>query len=178
MTSQLTVVAGPDKGRSFPLQPGTPLLVGRSKDTQTKLNDPAASRVHCQVHFEGGQVVAKGHYGVDFHASDANDNNKDVALKVLLPEFSRNEEEMQRFVRAMKTVLPLRHPNLVTLYGAGKTGPYCWIAMEYVEGESLTQVIGRLGTASMLDWRKAFHIAVCVGRALEYAHGQHLVHRH
>ena len=74
--------------------------------------------------------------------------------------------KMQRFIRAMKTMLPLRHPNLVTLYGAGKTGPYCWIAMEYVEGESLTQVISRLGTAGMLDWRKALlRIAVYVARA-------------
>jgi serine/threonine protein kinase len=258
MTIQLTVIAGPDKGRSFPLEPGTPLLVGRSKDTQTKLNDPAASRVHCQVQLEGDQVVvqdrqsaagtwvngkrvtqhtlragdvirvgdtqlrfetgdlagqstlapanpaaaraaaaperlnelvgktlshyaiaavaAKGQSGVVFHATDSNDN-KDVALKVLLPEFSKNEEEMQRFVRAMKTVLPLRHPNLVTLYGAGKTGPYCWIAMEYVEGESLTQVIKRIGTANMLDWRHALRVAAHVGRALDYAHGQSIIHR-
>src|SRR5436190_12092320 len=59
MTIQLTVIAGPDKGRSFPLQPGTPLLVGRSKDTQTKLADPSASRVHCQVLFEGDHVVVQ-----------------------------------------------------------------------------------------------------------------------
>jgi serine/threonine protein kinase len=258
MTIQLTVIAGPDKGRSFPLQPGTPLLVGRSKDTQTKLNDPSASRVHCQVHFEGdqvvvqdrqsaagtwvngkrvtqqplrpgdvirvgdtqlrfetgdlanqstlapatpatpkagatperlselvgktlshyaiGAVVAKGQSGVVFHATDTNDN-RSVALKVLLPEFSKNEEEMQRFVRAMKTVLPLRHPNLIALHGAGKTGPYCWIAMEYVEGESLTQVIKRIGTANMLDWRHALRVAVHVGRALDYAQEQNIIHR-
>jgi serine/threonine protein kinase len=127
-------------------------------------------------HYEVGDVLARGHSGLVFKAEDFK-NDRTVAFKVLWPEFSRNEEEMQRFVRAMKTMLPLRHPNLVALYGAGKTGGYCWIAMEYVEGESLTQVIARLGTASMLDWRKAFYIAVYLGRALEYAHGQHIVHR-
>ena len=75
------------------------------------------------------------------------------ALKVLWPEFSRNDKEMQRFIRAMKTMLPLRHANLITLYGAGKSGGYCWIAMEFVDGESLKQVIQRIGTAGMLDWR-------------------------
>ena len=53
----------------------------------------------------------------------------------------------------MKTVLPLRHVNIVTLLKAGKSGVYCWMAMEHVEGESMAQVIQRLGVAGMLDWR-------------------------
>jgi serine/threonine protein kinase len=127
-------------------------------------------------HYEVGDVIAKGHSGLVFKAYDFK-NDRTVAFKVLWPEFSSNEEEMQRFVRAMKTMLPLRHANLVTLYGAGKTGQYCWIAMEYVEGESVTQVIARLGTAGMLDWKKALRIAVGVARALDYAHGQSIIHR-
>jgi serine/threonine protein kinase len=128
------------------------------------------------AHFEIGPVVAKGQSATVFRARDTKDG-KEVALKVLRPEFSTNEGEMQRFVRAIKTVLPLRHPNLVTLYGAGKTGPYCWIAMEYVEGESLTQVIQRIGVAGMLDWRYTLRVAVHIGRALDYAHGQQIIHR-
>jgi hypothetical protein len=127
-------------------------------------------------HYEVGEVIAKGQSGLVFKAYDFK-NDRTAAFKVLWPEFSHIEEEMQRFVRAMKTMLPLRHPNLVTLYGAGKTGQYCWIAMEYVEGESVTQVIARLGTAGMLDWRKALGIAVHVARALDYAHGQSIIHR-
>jgi serine/threonine-protein kinase len=100
-----------------------------------------------------------------------------VALKVLQPEFSRNDDEMQRFIRAMKTVLPLRHPNIVTLLGAGKTGLFCWVAMEYIEGESMTQVIQRIGVAGMLDWKYGYRVAVHIARALEYAHSQSIVHR-
>jgi serine/threonine protein kinase len=111
-----------------------------------------------------------------FHATDTADG-KQVALKVMQPAFARHEEEMQRFVRAVKTMLPLRHPNLVTLYGAGKSGPYCWVAMELVEGESLTQVIARIGVAGMLDWKRAFRAALHVGRALDYAHAQGIIHR-
>jgi eukaryotic-like serine/threonine-protein kinase len=102
-------------------------------------------------HYDIGPVIGRGSSGIVFHASDTKDN-RSVAFKVLLPEFSKNEEEMQRFVRAMKTMLPLRHPNLVAIYPAGKTGPYCWVAMEYVAGENLTEVIQRIGVAGMLDW--------------------------
>jgi serine/threonine protein kinase len=260
MSMQLVVVAGPDKGRSFPLNPGDTLLIGRSQATQTRLVDPRVSKVHCELevgegratlsdanstggtfvngkrisehelksgdviqigetqlrfvagasseastvapgdlpsprgaaapsaeplaalsgqslgHYEVGPVLAKGQSGVVFKAEDTKDGQT-VAFKVLHPEISRNEDEMQRFVRAMKTMLPLKHPNLVALLGAGKTGAYCWMAMEYVDGESLTQVIQRIGVAGMLDWRYTLRVGIHIGRALEYAHGQQIVHR-
>lgn len=127
-------------------------------------------------HYRIESVIAKGASGTVFKATDTNDGGI-VALKVLQPEFSRNEEEMQRFIRAMKTVMPLRHDNIVALLGAGKTGPHCWLAMEYVEGESMAQVIPRMGVAGMLDWKYGFRVAVHIGRALEYAHSQSIIHR-
>ena len=69
-----------------------------------------------------------------------------MAVKILWPETSKDESAVQRFIRAMKTMMPVRHENIVQLYAAGKTGPYCWLAMEFVEGENLTQVIRRIGT--------------------------------
>jgi hypothetical protein len=131
---------------------------------------------HTLAHFAVGPVIARGQTGFVFRATDL-DDGKPVALKVLRPEFARGDQEIQRFIRAMKTALPLRHENLVTLHGAGKKGPYCWVSMERVEGESLTQVIQRIGVAGMLDWRHAFRVAVHVGRALEFAHAHHVIHR-
>ena len=127
-------------------------------------------------HYALEAVVAKGTTGVVFRAKDVNDG-KTVAFKVLQPEFSRNEEDMQRFIRGMKAALPLRHPNLITLYKAGKTGVYCWMAMEYVDGESMAQVIQRVGVAGMLDWRYGYRVAVHIARALEHAHEHAIVHR-
>ncbi len=255
MAKQLLVVAGPDKGRTFPLLPGDSLLIGRSQATQTRLTDAHVSRVHCEVQVEGervllldsnstagtfvnakrvtqqqlrhgdviqvgetqirfqdddatedttvgpakatatpppavlaelsgqtlahyqiGPVLARGQSGVVFKATDTRDQ-RTVALKVLRPEFSRNEDEMQRFVRGMKTMMPLRHPNLIELYGAGKVGATCWMAMEYIDGESLTQVIQRIGVAGMLDWQNALRVAVHIGRALDFAHQQQIIHR-
>ena len=123
-----------------------------------------------------GQVIVRGKSGVVFRAVDQR-NNRRLALKVLRPEFTRHESEVQRFIRSMKTMLPLRHPNLISLHGAGKKGPYCWVAMEYVEGESLSQVIQRIGVAGMLDWRHAFRIAVHISRALDFAQARRIVHR-
>src|ERR1051326_655172 len=126
--------------------------------------------------FDIGPVIGKGTTSMVFCANDT-EHDRAVALKVLLPEFTKNEEDLQRFVRAMKTMMPLHHPNLVRLHGAGRTGPYCWVAMEYIAGENLMQLIDRMGVVGMLDWKNAFKIAVQVARALEYAHGQSIIHR-
>jgi len=128
------------------------------------------------AHFEVGSIIAKRQSGVVFKARDTKEN-RDVALKVLKPDFSKDEDDMQRFIRAMKTMLPLRHPNLVALYGAGRTGNHCWVAMELVDGESLTQIIHRIGMAGMLDWRYALRVAIHIGRALAFAQEHSIIHR-
>lgn len=127
-------------------------------------------------HYQIGPIVAEGQSGVVFKATDFK-YDRDVALKVLWPESTLDEEEVQRFIRAMKTVIALRHPNLVALFGAGKTGNYCWLAMEFVEGDSLAKVIEGLSATKQIDWRPALNIAVRLARALEYAHSKGVIHR-
>jgi serine/threonine protein kinase len=126
--------------------------------------------------FEVQQKLATGCSGMVFRARDA-ERDRPVALKVLWPDTMKDEEAVGRFVRAMKTMLPVRHPNIVELYGAGRSGPYCWIAMEYVEGESLTQVILRSSRGGMLGWEQAFRVAVHVTRALQAAFARDIIHR-
>ena len=104
--------------------------------------------------YEIGALIAKGRTGTVYKGRDARDG-KEVAVKVLHSDFTSDEEDVQRFVRAMTTVCELKHPNLVALYGAGKQGDTCWLAMEYVDGEPLTKVIERIGTLNMLEWRFA-----------------------
>lgn len=128
------------------------------------------------AHFEVGDILGRGTSAIVFRAKDSK-ADREVALKVMQPTFSQNEDEVQRFVRAMKTMMPLNHPNLVRLYGAGRSGPYCWVSMELVDGENMTQVIQRIGVAGMLDWKYAYRVAVHIARALEHAHGQNIIHR-
>lgn len=56
MPGQLIVVAGPDHGRTFPLEEGQTIVVGRGQNTETKLTDPQVSRVHCRVRLDGGRL--------------------------------------------------------------------------------------------------------------------------
>lgn len=255
MTQELSIIAGPDKGRRFPLQDGQTLVIGRGKDSDTQIGDPRISRTHCRVQIEGGKVIltddggsggtlvggtpidrhelkpgevfqvgdsqlrylvdalpdattlaggqampkpkivplkdmlgqslanyrldkiiASGQAGIVFKAHDT-EKDRVAAVKVLTPDPTRKDEQKERFVRAMKTFLPVEHPNIVRLYNAGKTGPYCWAAMEYIDGESMTDVIARIGIEGMLDWREAYRVAVHIGRALHEAYERKIIHR-
>jgi serine/threonine-protein kinase len=126
------------------------------------------------------RVLGIGQIGVVFQARDTHDPpgaRRTVALKVLKPEFARDERAMQRFVRGLMAGRSFSHPHLVTLYNAGQTPPYWWIALEYVEGESLAQTLQKRGVARHLDWQDVLRVGTDVGRALAFAHGQGVVHR-
>ncbi|MBV9122836.1 MAG: protein kinase [Planctomycetes bacterium] len=126
--------------------------------------------------YELGSVLGTGFYGAVFRTQDLK-KGRIIALKVFSPEFPQNDTETQRFIAALKPVLPLRHPNLVRVFGAGKTRCYCWIAREFVEGESLASVIQNLaGSGKKIDWRQAFRVALHMSRALEFLSQNHLVH--
>jgi hypothetical protein len=126
-------------------------------------------------HFQIGPVIGPGKTGVVFRAHDTREG-KEVALKVFLPEFSRDDDEVQRFLRAMKTTLPLRHPHLVTTLGAGKSSSLCWVSMELIEGVQLGQAVQQ-AAAGAGDWRVALRAILHVARALAYLHGSHIYHR-
>ncbi len=163
----------PDSSDEATLAPALAIPVRPVLLTAEKLPELSG---HVLSHYTVGKLLAKAQSGLVFQAHDFK-NDRNVALKVLFPDFSQNEDDLQRFIRAMKTMMPLRHPNLVTLFGAGKTGPYCWIAMELVEGEGLTQIIRRMGTANMLPPKSALMIVQHLAKALEYAHGKNIIHR-
>jgi serine/threonine protein kinase len=127
-------------------------------------------------HYFIGPVLAEGGSGLVFHARDTQ-AERPVALKVLWPGLVPDERHKERFVRVMRGMLSLRHPNLVAVLGVGQTGAYCWVALEYIDGESLARAIERrISVQSPLDWRYGLRVAVHIARALEFA-GQHqLVH--
>jgi len=96
----------------------------------------------------------------------------------LRPEFGEDPQTIQHFKQALKTVVTIRHPNLVEHYGAGNAGPFYWISMEYVEGKSLTQVIRRASSSGLADWRQSLGVALDLGRAFQSAHKQGAIHGH
>ncbi|MCH2201972.1 MAG: serine/threonine-protein kinase [Fuerstiella sp.] len=150
---------------------GTSLVKGES---DIQLPDLIGMNVH---DYQIESKLADGRSGAVFLATEKS-VSRTIALKVLWPEISDNHEAMQRFVRAMKTMFPVRHENLIQIYNAGRTEQgLTWVAMEHVEGESMAQVIQRIGTAGMLDWDYAYRVAVHTARALEAAFEHQIVHR-
>jgi hypothetical protein len=136
--------------------------------------DPLAQiESHVLGQYEFGELLGRGFTGLVFRATHRQ-SGQEVALKVLSPEFPQTDAELQQFIRTVKVVAPLRHPHLVTLYTAGKTGRYCWIARELVEGESLAALIQRLKTEGKLGWKRACRVAIHLGKVLNYLH-QHQV---
>ena len=125
--------------------------------------------------YQFGALLGRGQSGLIFRAHHRQ-SNQPVTVKVLSPEFPADDAELQHFIKALKSVAALRHPHLVTLYAAGKTGPYCWIAREYVEGESLQAVTGPLPIEGKPAWKRACRVAVHLGRVLDFLHQSRVFH--
>ncbi len=70
--------------------------------------------------------------------------NRPVALKVLLPQLTSDPSLIKRFQQEATTAARLRHPNIVTIYDVGEEGGIYFIAMEYLEGKTLKQIIDEL----------------------------------
>jgi pSer/pThr/pTyr-binding forkhead associated (FHA) protein len=136
------------------------------------------------LHLEGevlgqyriGPLLGRGHSGPVFRAAHLT-TNLVVSLKVLSPDFPATGGELQRFVQAQKINSQVHHTNLVTVCGAGRSGPYCWIAREYVEGESAARLVQRCQERGRFPWTLAARVALHLGKAAACLHRHRLVHR-
>jgi hypothetical protein len=126
-------------------------------------------------HFRLGPLVGTGHSGIVHRAQDVK-TGQAVALKMLGAEFPASGAELQQLAQALKAATPLQHANLVNLFGAGKSGSRCWIAREYVEGESVDQLVTRLKEEGKLAWPRALRVAVHLANALAFLHEHKAVH--
>jgi serine/threonine protein kinase len=129
------------------------------------------------LRYQVESVIARPRSGYVFRALDLRHDNRQIALKIFRPDYFKDPRGARRFLRAMRTTIPLEHENLLRVYGAGRTRGLCFTASEFVDGESVSQMIRRIGVAGMLDWRNAWHIAMGVSEALEFAHAENIVHR-
>ncbi len=98
---------------------------------------------------------------------------KRMALK-LLPKEKASDEVTKRFVREARVVAKLAHPNIVGVYDVGETDSHFYLAMEFVEGETLEDILVK---REKLPPYEATRVIRDVGRALECAHRQGIIHR-
>src|SRR5205085_3241315 len=108
-----------------------------------------------------------------FLAEDAQ-LQRQVALKAMTPSLATSPEARQRFLREARAAAALRHEHIVTIFHVGEDRGTLWLAMELLEGESLSS---RLERDSRISTLEAVQIARQVAEALAAAHSRGLVHR-
>jgi len=125
--------------------------------------------------FEIISKIGQGAMGVVYKARDPF-INRIVALKTLNPGLFENSVLLKRFYSEARSAGCLRHPNIVTIYELGYEGDMPFIAMQFLNGESLDKVIDRLPNLP-LSQKVGFIVYTC--RALDYAHKQNppVIHR-
>ncbi len=97
-----------------------------------------------------------------------------VAIKLMHREISSDSDQLERFRREARAVASLNHPHVVTVIDFGEDDDHPYIVFEYVEGETLKDRLRRVGR---LPVPEAVAYAIEIGRALECAHSNLLVHR-
>jgi len=116
--------------------------------------------------------LGAGGMGVVYLAQDARLERR-VALKVLPREFARDQDRVSRFEQEARAVAALNHPGIAVLYAIGESDGIHYLAMEYVEGQSLGEHLatGQLSMDRLADY------ALQIADALEHAHHRGVLHR-
>jgi serine/threonine-protein kinase len=116
--------------------------------------------------------IATGGMGRVYLCRDL-DLNRRVALKILPREFAGDQERLQRFMREAKAASMLNHPNVATIHAIGEADGMRFIAMEFVEGQTIAEKI-RVGPLASAD---VVAIGIQLFDALQDAHAHRIIHR-
>ncbi len=116
--------------------------------------------------------IGRGGMGIVYRAQDLK-LKRPVALKFLPPDFAADPETRERFVIEAQAAAALSHPNICTIYEVGEADELSYIAMEFVEGQSLRQRI----KDGPLKAEEATDVAIQVASGLAEAHKKGIVHR-
>jgi ABC-type branched-subunit amino acid transport system substrate-binding protein len=118
-------------------------------------------------------LVASGGMGSVYRASDPT-LNRAVALKVIAPAFADDARFRERFLREARLAASLEHPAIVPVYAAGDSNGRLYLAMRFMEGGSVADLLNRSGALSLSD---TVRLLGGVAHALDAAHRAGLVHR-
>lgn len=122
-------------------------------------------------------MLGQGGMGAVFKGTDVT-LKRDVAIKVMNPQFARQGNFQERFLQEARTVARLNHPNIVQIYDFGQDQSQLYIVMEFIPGVNLNKRIKELTErAQRLSIHESVQLVRTVALALEYAHRQGVLHR-
>ena len=124
------------------------------------------------LHYRVVEKIGEGGQGTVYKVIDTS-LDRPAVIKVLPPELTDSASNLVRFEREAKLASSLDHPNICTIFGLHKVGDVQFIAMQYVEGRNVRDLVD----GKPLDLRSALSIAIQVTDALAAAHSRGIVHR-
>jgi serine/threonine protein kinase len=123
-------------------------------------------------HLEIVGLIGRGGMGFVFKARQPK-LDRLVALKILAETLSADPSFAERFTREGRALARLNHPNIVTIHDFGQAGPFFYLLMEFVDGVNLRQAM----QARQVTSAEALAIVPKICEALQYAHGEGILHR-
>src|SRR5579863_3432153 len=123
-------------------------------------------------HYRVTGQLGSGGMGIVYEAQDL-DLGRQVALKFLPPQLSRDQTALDRFLLEARTASALNHPNICTIYAVERAGDQSFIAMELLEGATLDRQLapGGVPLDRLLEW------SIQLADALDAAHAKGIIHR-
>ena len=123
--------------------------------------------------FRVEDIIGRGGMAIVYRAFDLK-THQTVAVKVLREEYAEDPEYRERFRREGEVCRKLSHPNVVNLIDAGEVGDVSYLAMEYVDGQTLKELINQTGGIAQED---AIRFTLQILAALGHAHQRGIIHR-
>ncbi|MAE66798.1 MAG: hypothetical protein CMJ18_21220 [Phycisphaeraceae bacterium] len=148
---------------------------GPDDSTPARSSDPTTEQLpaHRLGHYRIIERIGRGGMG-DVYRGYEQDLNRPVAIKVLPPELNRHGELLKRFRAEAAAIARLVHPNVVQIYFAGEDRGQHYFAMQYVDGETLGELLARRGKLTL---QEALPIVEQCLAGLGAAHEMGLIHR-